>query len=181
MLLSLKIIPTYHYPGIYPKISQWIFFRCIQGTFQNAACVLGLRASGIVCTFHKSGVSISYCLLALLNKISTGFQDRLYRCLPYSASPEGLEDQFRPWDSSSSGRPSSLCVVTPEVWVLAKLSLPLLLISMWLFLYILNWFESIPLEFVLRDGSTCHCRLCPCELRIPPHNLDFFFFCPFLN
>ena len=48
------------------------------GTFQTTAYVLELRACEFLCVPFKTGVSISYNLLALPNISSTGFQSQMF-------------------------------------------------------------------------------------------------------
>lgn len=114
----------------------WCF---IYYAFQTAASVLGLGASEFVQGSFKWGVLVSYSLLALLSVSPVNFFKVKYMGAPFpGTSPSlgsltyGSETSVLRETSRIVIHPFSLWIATQWVWVLMRLSLPLLLVSMWL-------------------------------------------------
>lgn len=120
------MIPEACLSGTRPKRSPWISFPCDRGTFQAAACVLGLGISEFVCESFKSGVSVVCVPPALLALSPAGFQGRSKSSPCWCRTP-GLGHPT--WGPSARSWAGGFPVVTslptpgpaPGVWVLTAL------------------------------------------------------------
>lgn len=69
--------------GTRPKISQCISVTYDPGAFQTVASILGLRTNEFVRESVKSGISVLYSPLTLLEVWLTGFQSQMLCGLPF--------------------------------------------------------------------------------------------------
>lgn len=114
--------------GTRPKISQCISVTYDPGAFQTVASILGLRTNEFVRESVKSGISVLYSPLTLLEVWLTGFQSQMLWGLPFpvQVSQAGncecgaQTSRFSGGTPCSHDIPSCLYVAVPEVWVLTR-------------------------------------------------------------